>query len=164
MYASRSRCDSPAWSTLATAFDPSESSASYTSPMQPPPIGRARTSLVPSAASTPPEIRRSTTIRGVLLLDLLLHRQDVVEVVAILRRYPSRPLGAKVQTPRSRAPLRPLIRRVSDVPGAGPGRVHEDLILQPFAPQHVLEDALSQRRAADVSQADEEHAYHKRVL
>src|SRR5919107_1882502 len=71
MYASRSRCDSPAWSTLATAFEPSESSASYTSPMQPPPIGRARTSLVPSAASTPPEIRRSTTIRGVLLLDLL---------------------------------------------------------------------------------------------
>src|SRR5918998_3997813 len=71
MYASRSRCDSPARSTFATAFEPSESSALYTSPMQPPPIGRARTSLVPSTASTLSEIRRSAMIREVPLLDLL---------------------------------------------------------------------------------------------
>src|ERR671910_3031667 len=71
MYASRSRCDSPARSTFATAFEPSESSASYTSPMQPPPIGRARTSLVPSTASTLSEIRRSAMVREVPLLDLL---------------------------------------------------------------------------------------------
>src|ERR671917_702134 len=71
MYASRSRCDSPARSTFATAFEPSESSALNTSPMQPPSIGRARTSLVPSTASTLSEIRRSAMVREVPLLDLL---------------------------------------------------------------------------------------------
>src|SRR5918995_2971748 len=219
MYASRSRCDSPARSTLATAFEPSESSASYTSPMQPPPIGRARTSLVPSTTSTVSEIRRSAMIREVLLLDLLqkplrrlldkihnvlealrssvvgvrhlglgtprrevqkgfnlsvassakgcnrpvvllVHGQHVVKDVAVVGGYPSCPLAAEVQAPRARAPLGPLVRRMSDVPRSSPGGVYEDLVFEPLAPQDALKDALSQRRAADVSHTDKEHAYH----
>src|SRR5918992_232943 len=190
MYASRSRCDSPARSTFATAFEPSESSALYTSPMQPPPIGRARTSLVPSTASTLSEIRRSAMVREVLLLDLLqkplrrfldkihnvleaqeglnfsvapsakgcnrpvvllVHGQHVVKAVAVVGGYPSCPLAAEVQAPRARAPLSPLVRRMSDVPRSSPGGVYEDLVFEPLAPQDALKDALSQRRAADVS-------------
>src|SRR5918998_1455036 len=219
MYASRSRCDSPARSTFATAFEPSESSALYTSPMQPPPIGRARTSLVPSTASTLSEIRRSAMIREVPLLDLLqkplrclldkihnvlealrssvvgvrhlglgtprrevqkgfnlsvapstkgcdrpvvllVHGQHVVKAVAVVGGYPSCPLAAEVQAARARAPLRPLVRRMSDVPRSSPGGIYEDLVFQPLAPHEVLEDALSQRRAADISHTNKEHAYH----
>src|SRR5919112_1295518 len=212
MYASRSRCDSPARSTFATAFEPSESSASYTSPMQPPPIGRARTSLVPSTASTLSEIRRSAMICEMLLLDLLqkplrrlldkihnvlealrssvvgarhlglgtprrevqegsdlgvapstkgcnrpvvllVHGQHVVKGVAVVGRYPSCPLGAEVQAPRARAPLRPLVRRMTGVPGSSPGGVHEDLAFEPLAPQDALEDALSQRGTTELGSA-----------
>src|ERR671921_2584676 len=219
MYASRSRCDSPARSTFATAFEPSESSALYTSPMQPPPIGRARTSLVPSTASTLSEIRRSAMIHEVPLLDLLqkplrrlldkiqnvlealrssvvgvrhlglgtprrevqkgfnlsvalsakgcnrpvvllVHGQHVVKAVAVVGGYPSCPLAAEVQAPRARAPLSPLVRRMSDVPRSSPGGVYEDFVFEPLAPQDALKDALSQRRAADVSHTDKEHAYH----
>src|ERR687898_1399543 len=220
MYASRSRCDSPARSTFATAFEPSESSALYTSPMQPPPSGRARTSLVPSTASTLSEIRRSAMIREVLLLDLLqkplrrlldklhnvlealrssvvgvrhlglgtprrevqkgfnlsvassakgcnrpvvllVHGQHVVKAVAVVGGYPSCPLAAEVQAPRARAPLRPLVRGMSDVPGAGAGRIYEDLILQPLAPHDLLEDALSKRGTTYITHTDEQHAYHR---
>jgi hypothetical protein len=45
------------------------------------------------------------------------------------------------------------------VPASRPGRVHEDLAFEPLAPQDVLEDALSQRRATDVSHTDEEDAH-----
>ena len=51
-------------------------------------------------------------------------------------------------------PLGTVIRRASDVPGAGTRGVHEDLVLQPLAPQHGLEDPLSQRRTADITQTD----------
>src|SRR5919199_679347 len=59
MYASRSRCEPPARSTFATTNVPSESSAPYTSPMQPPPIGRTLVIRSPSAVSTSPEIKGS---------------------------------------------------------------------------------------------------------
>src|ERR671910_344242 len=146
MYASRSRCDSPARSTFATAFEPSESSASYTSPMQPPPIGRARTSLVPSTASTLSEIRRSAMIREVLLLDLLQKplRRLLDKIHNVLEALRSSVVGVRhlgLGTPRR--------------------EVQEDLALEPLAPQDALEDALSQRRAADVSHTDKEDAYHR---
>src|SRR5215213_3095552 len=51
MCASRSRCDSPARSTFATTGVPSESSTLYTSPMQPPPIGRMRRRCSPREAT-----------------------------------------------------------------------------------------------------------------
>jgi hypothetical protein len=50
------------------------------------------------------------------------------------------------------------------VPGAGTRGVHEDLVLQLLAPQHVLEDPLGQRRTADITQANEQHAYHLYVI
>src|SRR5829696_4421973 len=51
MYASRSRCDSALRSTFATSVVPSASSTLYTSPMQPPPIGRAPRRRSPKVAS-----------------------------------------------------------------------------------------------------------------
>src|SRR5919107_2236035 len=78
-------------------------------------------------------------------LILLVHRQDIVEPLAVVRSDPASPLSACVETPQTCAPLCPLVRRVSDVPGAGPGRVHEDLMLQPLASWDVLEDALRKR-------------------
>src|SRR4051812_30366977 len=62
MYASRVRCDSPARSTFATTGVPSESSALYTSPIQPPPSGRAQRRRSPKAASTPSAMSPSATM------------------------------------------------------------------------------------------------------
>src|SRR5215210_5881880 len=72
MYASRSRCDSPSLSTLATSGVPSSSSALYTSPMQPPPRGRTKSIRSPRCASTPSATILSATFRQVA-------RADVVE-------------------------------------------------------------------------------------
>src|SRR5215212_5080280 len=69
MYVSRSRYESPSVSTLATSGVPSSSSTLYTSPMQPPPIGRALFRRSPKEASTPEAMIRSAT--GVLVPDLL---------------------------------------------------------------------------------------------
>src|SRR5215212_4118846 len=52
MYASRFRCDWALRSTFATSVVPSASSTLYTSPMQPPPIGRASRRRSPKTAST----------------------------------------------------------------------------------------------------------------
>src|SRR5919202_4195890 len=71
MYASRSRCDSAFRSTFATSIVPSSSSTLYTSPMQPPPIGRAETNRSPRAAATPSATIFSDTAGRVLPLDLL---------------------------------------------------------------------------------------------
>src|SRR5215213_6167009 len=93
MYASRSRYESPSVSTLATSGVPSSSSTLYTSPMQPPPIERARFRRSPKVASTPEAMIRSAA--GVLVPDLLQETlrgffdeiQDVLETVrsAIVR-------------------------------------------------------------------------------
>src|SRR4028119_1147254 len=65
---------------------------------------------------------------------LLVHRQDVVEALAVVQRYPSRPLCAEVQTPRACAPLSSLVGWVPDVPRPGSCGVYEDRVLQPLAP------------------------------
>src|SRR5687767_2687166 len=95
---------------------------------------------------------------------LLVHREDVVKLLAVARRDAPGPLGAQVETAGECAPLGTMVRRASDVPGAGTRGVHEDLILQPLAPQHVLEDPLGQRRTADITQANEQYAYHLCVI
>src|SRR5215210_5717740 len=61
MYASRSRCASPPRSTLATTGVPFSNSARYTSPMHPPPSGRALRRRSPNAASTPSAMSLSAT-------------------------------------------------------------------------------------------------------
>src|SRR5918998_5381129 len=82
---------------------------------------------------------------------LLVHGEDVVELFAVVRRDPPCPLGAQVETAGGSAPLSTVVRRASDVPGAGAGRVPEALVLQPLPPKHVLKDPLRQRRTADIS-------------
>src|SRR5215204_4736350 len=222
MYASRSRCESPSLSTLATSGVPSSSSALYTSPMQPPPRGRAESIRSPRCASTPSATIFSATFRQVPVADvfqesfgclfyqienvletigaaavgvgdlafrgmwgevekgpdhrmaaaqrgdrpvvLLVHREDVVKRLAVVRRDLAGPLGAQVETAGESAPLGTAVRRASDVPGAGTRGVYEDFVIQLLAPQHVLEDPLSQRRTADISQANEQDAYHLYVI
>src|SRR5215210_1808741 len=73
----------------------------------------------------------------------LVHRENVIEALTVVACNLARPLGAEVQTPRARAPLRPLVRRRPGVPGSGPGGIHENLALKTLAPQDVLEDTLS---------------------
>src|SRR5215216_1380961 len=60
MYASRSRCDSPSLSTLATSLVPSSRSTLKTSPIQPPPSGRALFKRSPKESSTPSAMILST--------------------------------------------------------------------------------------------------------
>jgi hypothetical protein len=74
------------------------------------------------------------------------------------------PLSAYVEPPQACAPLRPLVRWMSDVPGAGPGRIYEDLVLQPLAPQNVLEDTLSKWETANITHSNEQHTYHRCVF
>src|SRR5215204_1931781 len=222
MYASRSRCESPSLSTLATSGVPSSSSALYTSPMQPPPRGRAESIRSPRCASTPSATIFSATFRQVPVADvfqesfgclfyqienvletigaaavgvgdlafrgmwgevekgpdhctapaqrgdrpvvLLVHREDVVKLLTVVRRDLPGPLGAQVETAGESAPLGTVVRRASDVPGAGTRGVHEDRVLQLLAPQHAFEDPLSQRRTADITQANEQYAYHLCVI
>src|SRR5919112_3620202 len=71
MYASRSRCESPSLSTLATSGGPSSSSALYTSPMQPPPRGRTESIRSPRCASTPSATNFSATFRQVPVADVI---------------------------------------------------------------------------------------------
>src|ERR671911_2303389 len=71
MYASRFRCDSPSLSTLATRGVPSSSSARYTSPIQPPPIGRALFRRSPRCASTHSATILSATLPQMPLADVL---------------------------------------------------------------------------------------------
>src|SRR5919107_4437439 len=71
MYASRSRCDSPSLSTLATSGVPSSSSAWYTSPMQPPPRGRTEINRPPRRASIPSATILSATVRQVAGTDVI---------------------------------------------------------------------------------------------
>src|SRR5829696_3257366 len=71
MYASRSRCDSPSLSTLATSGVPSSSSTLYTSPMQPPPRGRTERVRSPRYASTPSARVFSATFRQVPGADVI---------------------------------------------------------------------------------------------
>src|SRR5215211_864390 len=71
MYASRSRCDSPCLSTLATSGVPSSSSARFTSPMQPPPRGRTESNRPPRCASIPPATILSATVRQVTGTDVI---------------------------------------------------------------------------------------------
>src|SRR5215210_1457984 len=78
------------------------------------------------------------------MIVFLVHREDVVEALAVLRFDAASPLGAEIQAAQPRATLRPLVGGLTDMPGAGPGGVHEDLVLQSFAPKDVLEDALSE--------------------
>src|SRR5919202_2084939 len=74
---------------------------------------------------------------------LLVHRQNVVEALAVIRSDPAGPLSAYDQAPGARAPLRPLVRRMSDVPGSSSGGVYEDLAFEPLASHELFEDALS---------------------
>src|SRR5918994_2419738 len=71
MYASRSRCESPSLSTLATSGVPSSNSALYTSPMQPPPRGRAESIRSPRCASTPSATIFSATFLEVPVADVI---------------------------------------------------------------------------------------------
>src|SRR5919107_1884381 len=96
--------------------------------------------------------RAATAQRGDRPVVLLVHGEDVVELLAVVRRDPTGPLGAQVETTCGSTPLSTVIRRASDVPGAGTRGVHEDLVLQLLPPQHVLEDPLGQRRTADIPQ------------
>src|SRR5215208_4650824 len=89
--------------------------------------------------------RSAAAQRGDRLEVLLVHGEDVVKLLAVVRRDPAGPLGAQVKTTSVSTPLGTVFRRASDVPGAGPGGVHEDLFLHPLAPQQVLEYPLSQR-------------------
>src|ERR671916_287110 len=107
-----------------------------------------------------PDHRTATAQRGDRPVVLLVHREDVVKLLAVVRRDPPGSLGAQVETASGGASLGTVIRRASDVPGAGTRGVYEDLVLQLLAPQHVFEDPLSQRRTADISQANEQYAYH----
>jgi hypothetical protein len=43
---------------------------------------------------------------------------------------------------------------MTEVPRSGPGRIYEDLILQPLAPQDILEDALSKWGTTYITQAN----------
>src|ERR687894_2245707 len=93
---------------------------------------------------------------------LLVHGQDVIEVLAVLRRDEPRPLGAYVQPAEGGGAQRPVVGRGAHVPVPGPGGVHEDLASQALAPDDVLEDALRDRAAADVAHADEQYLYGHR--
>src|ERR671915_2286116 len=95
--------------------------------------------------------RTAAAQRGDRPVVLLVHGEDVVELLAVVRRDPACPLGAQVETAGESAPLGTVVRRTSDVPGAGTRGVHEDLVLQSLAPQHVFEDPLCQRRTADIT-------------
>src|SRR5215208_6634338 len=111
-----------------------------------------------------PDHRFAAAQRGDCPVILLVHGEYVIKLLAVLRRDPPGPLGTQVETASGGAPLCTVVRRASDVPGAGTRGVYEDLVLQPLAPQHVLEDALGQRRTADISQANEQDAYHLYVI
>src|ERR687890_423015 len=89
MYASRSRCESPSLSTLATSGGPSSNSALYTSPIQPPPRGRTESIRSPRFASIPSATMFSATFRQVSVADvieeslgcLFYQIQDVLEII-----------------------------------------------------------------------------------
>src|SRR5215211_584719 len=89
--------------------------------------------------------------RGDRPVVLLVHGEDIVKLLAVVRRDSPGPLGAQVETAGKCASLGTVVRRASDVPGAGTRGVHEDLVLQPLAPKHVFEDPLGQRRTADIT-------------
>jgi hypothetical protein len=89
--------------------------------------------------------RTATAQGGDRPVVLLVHGENVVELLAVVRRDPAGPLGAQVESAGESAPLGTVIGWASYVPGAGTRRVHEDLILQPLATQNVLEDPLGQR-------------------
>src|SRR5215203_1024528 len=95
---------------------------------------------------------------------LLVHREDVIEVLAILRLDAACPLGAYVHATEGGGAQGPVIGRGADVPSAGSCGVNGDLALQALPPKYVLEYALSKRGAADVAHADEEYAYHDQIL
>src|SRR5215212_4562516 len=74
---------------------------------------------------------------------ILVHGQDVVEVLTIIGCDTSCPLRAEVEPAQARTSLRPLVRWRPHVPGSRPRGVHEDHVLEALASQDVLEDTLS---------------------
>src|SRR5215218_1349304 len=94
---------------------------------------------------------------------LLVHRQDVVESLAVFGVKESGPLARDVYPAGSHALLRPRVRRPPGmVEAVGARRVNRYLAGQSLAPGSVLEDALCHRTAADIPRADEQDAYHAR--
>src|SRR3954453_9900657 len=90
---------------------------------------------------------------------LLVHRQDVVEPLAVFGVEEAGPLAGDVYLAGVRALLSPPVRRPPGVVKAvGPRRIDIYLPAQPLAPRHVLENPFCHRAAADVSRADEEDA------
>src|SRR5215211_1914409 len=78
------------------------------------------------------------------MIVFLVQGEDVVEVVAVLGFDAAGTLGAEIEAAQPRATLRPLVRRGADVPVARSCGIDLYLVLQTFAPQDVLEDALSE--------------------
>src|SRR5918995_2369832 len=60
---------------------------------------------------------------------VLVHRKDVIEVLAILRHDAPRSLGADVYPAKGGGVHSPVVGRRSNVPVPGSGRVHENLAL-----------------------------------
>src|SRR3954452_12209838 len=88
---------------------------------------------------------------------LLVHRQDVVEPLAVFGVEEAGPLAGDVYPAGERALLSPPVRRLPRVVEAVVSRrVDRYLPGQPLEARDVLEDALCHRASADVSRADEE--------
>src|SRR5829696_4586520 len=60
---------------------------------------------------------------------VLVHGEDVIEVLTVLRRDAPRPLGADVHPAKGGGVHSPAVGRRSDVPVASPSGVHENLAL-----------------------------------
>ncbi len=77
------------------------------------------------------------------------------------RRAPRRAAPARAMPRRAAAAGRALVGRGAGMPAACPGAVELDLAVQAGLGQQRGHDALGRRRAADVPQADEEHAHRR---
>ena len=86
-----------------------------------------------------------------------VHREDQVKALEVLG--PHLPRGSvEHDAPARRCGRRALVRRAADVPAAGAGRVELDLLLETRLAHERAHHALGRRRAADVAEADEQHA------
>jgi hypothetical protein len=85
-----------------------------------------------------------------------IHGHDVVEFPEILAlKLLGRP--GEGNPVAGRRPNGADIRRFSHMPASGSGRIHSDVVIQPFLPEEVVKDSLCHGRAADVTETDHEN-------
>ena len=89
-----------------------------------------------------------------ILIVLIIHRYDEVEIKKIQTGNLTRPMGQAITSVHSRIP-HPAVRKFSPVTAIGSGRISLDPVLHPVFPDNMFKNSLSRRRPADIPEAHE---------